>query len=144
VALYLDTSCLLKTLFPEPETARVLKLCAAEPRVIVSTLAKLEASVQIAARVAGGTLSRSGAERLLRRLDAMMALAPYEVAIFPPAAVDIAEKQVRLNRRAVHCRTLDRLHLAVMQVLGLRKILTNDGAQATAAAALGFEVVVPR
>lgn len=101
-------------------------------------------AVQIGARLAGDTLSRSGAAGLLRRLDALLAMAPYETAMFPSAAVDLAAKQVRLDSRSVHCRTLDRLHLAVMEAMGLRRILTNDEAQARAAAALGFEIVRPR
>jgi len=144
LALYLDTSCLLKTLFPEPESALVLALCAAEKQVVVSALTKLETTVQIGARLAGGTLTRSGAVGLLRRLDALLAMEPYETAMFPSTAVELAAKQVRLDPRSAHCRTLDRLHLAVMEAMGLRRILTNDEAQGRAATALGFEVVRPR
>jgi hypothetical protein len=46
--------------------------------------------------------------------------------------------------RDASCPTLDRLHLAAMQSLELRHLLTNDDAQARAARALGFSVVVPR
>jgi predicted nucleic acid-binding protein len=144
MALYLDTSCLLKMLFPEPESARVVALCAGEPRVVVSSLAKLEATVQINARHAGGTLNKSSARRVRAKLDATLMLAPYEPGIFPPGAVEAAEQQLRIDRRAIHCRTLDRLHLAAMEVLGLGRILTNDDAQARAAAALGYQVLVPR
>lgn len=42
------------------------------------------------------------------------------------------------------CRTLDRLHLAVMEMLGLRRILTNDTTQGRAAVALGYEVLTPK
>ena len=57
MALYLDTSCLLKVFFPEPETDRTLALIAAEPQVLVSSLARLECLSQIHARAAGGLLS---------------------------------------------------------------------------------------
>jgi hypothetical protein len=43
-----------------------------------------------------------------------------------------------------YCPTLDRLHLAVMQALGFRRLLTNDDAQARAGRALGFSVSLPR
>ena len=43
VSLYIDTSCLLKLLFPEPESARVGESVAAEKRVVVSALGRLEA-----------------------------------------------------------------------------------------------------
>jgi len=130
--------------FPEPESARVSALCAAEQRVVVSSLSGLEAAVQINARFVGGTLTRAGAARIRTKLDATLALAPYEVTVFPPGAVEAAGAQVRLDRRAIHCRTLDRLHLATMDILGLTRILTNDAAQARAAEALGYDVLVPR
>ena len=44
----------------------------------------------------------------------------------------------------MHCRTLDRLHLAAMEALGLRRLLTNDEIQGRAAKARGFEVLLPR
>ena len=52
------------------------------------------------------------------------------------------EQQIR-GARTFHCRTVDRLHLAAMDELGLRRLLTNDKAQAAAAAALGFTVITP-
>ena len=54
----------------------------------------------------------------------------------------IARQQVLSS--AVYCRTADRLHLAAMEALGLRRLLTNDEQQATAARALGFGVLLPR
>ena len=45
MSLYLDTSCLLKMLFPEPETRRVMQLVAVEEHVVISTLARLETLV---------------------------------------------------------------------------------------------------
>ena len=144
MALYIDTSCLLKIIFPEPESARVLELCAAEPRIVVSSLSKLEATVQINARLVGKSLTKNSAARIRSKLEATLDLAPFEMAIFPPGAVEAAENQVGLDRRPIHCRTLDRLHLATMEILGLTRILTNDDAQARAATALGYEVLLPR
>ena len=143
MALYLDTSCLLKTLFVEPESGRVLELCAAEERVVVSTLAHLEAVVQIGARVAGGSLSARAARSLRRRLDTLLGMSPYEIAAFPAVAMELAEKQIRLGRSSAHCRTLDRLHLGIVVALGLERVLTNDLAQARAATALGLRVLTP-
>ena len=47
LAVYLDTSCFLKLFFPEPETARVAGLIAAETRVVISTLVRLETLCQL-------------------------------------------------------------------------------------------------
>lgn len=144
MSLYLDTSCLLKLFFPEPESARVASIVAAEPRVVVTNLARLEALVQIGGRVHGGVLKERAGARLYSQIDAVLRLAPYEL-VTTPAAIDLAAEGqlVPLGRRA-HCRTLDRLHLGAMQVLGMRRLLTNDDVQATAAHDLGFEVLLPR
>jgi uncharacterized protein with PIN domain len=144
LSAYLDTSCVLKLLFPEPETAAVMQLVATEDHVVVSTLARLETITQLHARVVGGVLTRRAARSLMMRLDSLLQHAPYEVVRAPTEALDIAEAQVRPFPREAHCPTLDRLHLAVMAALGLERLLTNDKAQARAARGLGFSVVLPR
>jgi predicted nucleic acid-binding protein len=144
MSLYLDTSCLLKLFFPEPESARTAFLVSRERRVAVSSLARLEALVQIQARAAGGLLSARAVAGLLRMIDGTLACAPYDVVTTPGGIDRVAEKQILPISRSVHCRTLDRLHLAAMQALGLSRLLTNDDIQARAATAMAFEVVMPR
>lgn len=144
MSLYIDTSCLLKVPFPEPETARVMQLVAAEEHVVVSSLARLETVVQIHARLCGGLLSRPAGRQLIRRLDELLRRTPYDVVRVPLSALDLAEKQVRPPQREAYCPTLDRLHLAVMRALDVRRLLTNDDAQARGARELGFSVVLPR
>lgn len=142
--LYLDTSCLLKVFFLEAETPKTLERIAAEPRVVVSLLAHLETLSQIHARVAGGLLSASRTRTLLGRMERVLKLAPYELVDCPPDLIAIAEAQIEPMVSAVYCRTLDRLHLAAMEGLGLTRLLTNDDTQAAAARARGFDVLLPR
>ena len=63
MSLYLDTSCLLKLFFDEPETERTMELVAREERVVVSSLARLEAVIQIQARTTDRMLSSSAGAR---------------------------------------------------------------------------------
>lgn len=142
--VYLDTSCLLKVFFPEPETLRAMELIARESHVIVSSLARLEALVQVHGRVAAKMLSAAAAQRLIRRLDQVIRTEPYELVPCPAGIFEIAETHVRPAVRSAYCRTLDRLHLAMMQALGLHRLFTNDEMQARAARALGFDVALPR
>jgi predicted nucleic acid-binding protein len=144
MSMYLDTSCLLKLFFPERESASVAMLLAAEERVVISTLAGLELRVQIQGRVMGGTLPARAAKALMALIDRSLAQSPYEVVETPSNVFSIARAQLAARGRAVHCRTLDRLHLATMEALGLRRLLTNDETQARAALARGFEVLRPR
>ena len=144
MGLYLDTSCLLKLVFPERESASVATLVAVEERVVVSTLAQLELCVQIQGRVAGGTLTARAATALMAFVDRTLGQSPYEIAETPSNVYFIAVGQVVPLGRSVHCRTLDRLHLAAMEALGLDRLLTSDETQARAALAWGFEVLRPR
>jgi predicted nucleic acid-binding protein len=144
MGLYLDTSCLLKLFFPEPESATVASLVAKEERVVVSTLANLELRVQIQGRVAGGTLPARSATALLSMVDRTLGQSPYEIAETPSNVYSVAAKQLLPLGRSVHCRTLDRLHMAAMEALSLRRLLTHDEIQARAAEARGFEVLRPR
>jgi predicted nucleic acid-binding protein len=100
--------------------------------------------VQIQGRVAGGTLSAKSATALLSVVDRTLAESPYEIAETPSNVYSVAAAQLLPLGRSVHCRTLDRLHLAAMEALGLRRLLTNDEIQGRAAKARGFEVLLPR
>ncbi len=144
MAVYLDTSCLLKVFFPEPETVATVALIAREPHVIVSSLARLEALVHIHGRVAAKMLSAAAARRLNERFDQVLQEEPYELVPCPSDIIEVAETQVRAVVRTAYCRTLDRLHLASMQALGVHRLLTNDDTQARAARGLGFETIRPR
>ncbi len=144
MSLYLDASCLLKVLFPEPETPRVMQLIAAEQQVVVSTLTRLETLVQIHGRGSGGLLTPAAVRSLVARLEALLEQDPYEMVDTPGAVIEVAGEHLRRLPREAHCPTLDRLHLAAMEAFNLRRLLTNDDAQARAARALGFAVIVPR
>jgi predicted nucleic acid-binding protein len=142
--LYVDTSCLLKLFFPEPESPRVVELVEHEERVVVSELALLESAVQIHARRAGGLLTARDAKLLEARLERMVQTEPFSVVPVAPEALAVAREQARRMRKRIVCRTLDRLHLGIMTFEGLRRLCTNDDRQATDARALGMRVVVPR
>jgi predicted nucleic acid-binding protein len=144
VSLYLDTSCLLKLLFPEPESARVLELIASEQKVVVSSLARLETLVQIRGREEGRFLTRKTGASLRRTLESLLTRSPFEPTDSPAHLDRIAHAQLSERGRSAHCRTLDRLHLAAMEGLGVRRLMTNDDQQGAAARALGFEVSFPR
>ena len=109
MSLYLDTSCLLKLLFAEPESPKTSLLVAAELEVVVSSLARLEALVQIQGRAAGGLLTTRSAATLARLLDQTLASAPFDLVTTPAGIDGVAAGQLFPLGRSVHCRTLDRL-----------------------------------
>jgi hypothetical protein len=89
-------------------------------------------------------VSRAGAKRLAHRLDALLETAPYDLMTCPITIYDLAAEQIASFSPQDYCRTLDRLHLACMEALRVRRLLTNDDAQARAAERAGFDVTFPR
>ena len=140
--IYLDTSCLLKLLLEEPESEPVRLAVAGESDVIVSDLAELEAAVQLRAGWLAGEFRERRYRAYLAGFKLFRNTDPFR---FRPLAGSVFQAALRQDREArkIHCRTLDRLHLAAMAELGVRRLMTTDVAEATGARALGFEVVIP-
>jgi predicted nucleic acid-binding protein len=133
---------LLKLLLPEPESPAVQTAVSVEDRVVLSPLVELEAEVQLRAGWLGGRFTRNRYRGLTERLRLLGQRDPFKVQPLPGTIFETALRQHR-DRRAPHVRTLDRLHLAAMEELGLRRLMTHDTQQAEAARAVGFEVVAP-
>lgn len=140
--IYLDTSCLLKLLREEPESADVRSAVDAEDMVVVSSLAELETEVQLKAAAVGGDIRLSQWRQYQAQLVAMRNFDPFHFRHLPAAVFSTALRQHR-HPRAVYCRSLDRLHLAAMEELKLARLMTLDALQAKVARALDFQVVCP-
>ena len=141
--LYIDTSSLLKLLLPEPESARVQEAVAAEVAVVVSSLAELEAETQLRAGFLGGHLTRRQHRCVLDCLAGFRQQEPFTFRSLPGTLFQTALRQHRAAERP-HLRLVDRLHLAAMEELQVRRLMTHDAAQAEAARGMGYEVTSPR
>ena len=140
--IYVDTSCLLKVLRPEPLSEAVWSAIDEETSVIVSILAELETLVQLKADWTGGMLSRNQWRQAETRFGILRNQPPFEFRALPSGVFQTALRQHR-NSGDKHCRSLDRLHLAAMEELKVSRLMTHDEAQAKAAIEAGFEVVRP-
>ena len=140
--IYLDGSCLLKLLLIEPESEAVREAVALEDDVVVSALTELETTVQLRAGRLGAAFRERRYRAYLGQLEAFRQLDPFRFVPLPGEVLRTALRQHQSGRQP-HCRSLDRLHLAAMEELGLRRLMTNDAAQATGAQGLGFEVLRP-
>ncbi|MEI9960936.1 MAG: PIN domain-containing protein [Limisphaerales bacterium] len=140
--IYLDSSSLLKLLWNEPDSALTIDALAVESVVIISVLAEIEVAVQLKAAYLGGDYTLSQ----LRRFEAQLAVfrnqPPYEFRTLSGVVFQTALRQHR-NSGDLHCRSLDRLHLAAMEELRVPRLMTHDEGQAKAAIEAGFEVVRP-
>lgn len=140
--IYLDTSCLLKLLLSEPESEAVRRAVAREGDVVVSALTELEATGQLRAGRLGGIFGARRHRAYLDQLEKFREVDPFRFLPLAGTVFQVALRQQR-DTRQPHCRLLDRLHLAAMEELGLRRLMTNDTAQAAGARGLGFEVLRP-
>jgi predicted nucleic acid-binding protein len=140
--IYIDSSCLVKVVRPEPESATVVAAIGGETSVIVSVLAELEALVQLKAFYLRGDYTREKWRGMEAQLSFLRNQPPYEFRGLPAALFQTALRQHR-NSGGKHCRSLDRLHLAAMEELGASRLMTHDDRQATAAVEAGFQVLRP-
>ena len=140
--IYIEPSCLVKVLRPEAESQAVIEAIARETSIVVSVLSELETLVQLKAFYLAGDYSRPRWRQLEAQLSVLRNQPPYEFRSLSAALFQTALRQHR-NSREVHCRSLDRLHLAAMEELKLTRLMTHDDRQAKAASAAGFDVVRP-
>lgn len=140
--VYIDSSALLKLLWREPETDAIQQQIATEEVVIVSSLTELEVEVRLVAARMAGRYTETRWRRYRALLAGLRSTDPFRFRSLPGSVFETAIGHIDRGIRA-HSRTLDRLHLAAMTELSVRRLMTNDLAQAEAARALGFEAVVP-
>jgi predicted nucleic acid-binding protein len=140
--IYCDTSSLLKLIWLEPESEHVGQAVHREDEVVISKITLLEAEVQLRTNWLGGFYNQASYRRQAKGLAAILGTAPFVVHSLASSVFDVAIRQHQESGKT-HCRSLDRLHLAAMEELGIRRLMTNDAKQADAARALGFEVLVP-
>jgi predicted nucleic acid-binding protein len=140
--IYLDTSCLLKLLRGEPDSAAVGKAVYSESHIVISSLAELEALAELKAGYTGGEYTKSRWRRFEFELHHLRNLEPFYFKSLPAGLWATALRQHR-NSEEIHCRALDRLHLAAAETLGITRIMTHDFSQAAAARDLNMEAVEP-
>ena len=140
--IYIDTSCLLKLLREERQSIAVRNAVDIEDTIVISSLTELEAEVQLKGAELGGEIRASQWRQYQAQLVAMRNIDPFHFRHLPAAVFSTALKQHR-NPRSAYSRTLDRLHLAAMEELKIRRLMTLDGGQAAVAEGLGYTVIRP-
>ena len=140
--IYLDTSCLLKLLRDEAESADVRKAVSREEIVVVSSLAELETEVQLKAAAIGGEIRTSQWRQYQAKLRRC------EISIRSISAT-CQRRYFRRHcdntgiRSRCYCRALGSVALAAMEELKMTQLITLDETQAKVALALNYEVIPP-
>ena len=138
---YLDTSALAKWYINESGSEAFVDFIRGYGRAVISRLGVVELRCLLARRRWAGDFTRRYERQALATFEDDISAGDLEVA---PLADVHALGAYRLVESLGDqpLRTLDAIHLAVVQSLALRLAATADQQLASAAQALGFEVVV--
>ena len=140
--IYLDTGCLLKLYYPEPNSASVV--AAVSGKVIVFTaLHELETMTALQLKRFRGEATAEQAEaamRLVREDLANSKLVPPPVNW--PAVLHNAAKLARTHAASIGCRSLDVFHCALALAMNANEFVSSDARQIAVATAMGLGVTV--
>jgi len=136
--IYLDTGCLLKLYYPEPESARVVRLVGSSSLAFIA-LHELELANAL-------ELKLFRREARASQVAATQAMVQQDVGAgtlyrLPIAWEDVwveAQALARAHTRSLGCRSLDIVHCAAAKLLSASSFITTDGRQRSLALAIGL------
>jgi predicted nucleic acid-binding protein len=139
--IYLDTGCLVKLYYPEPESQKVAALVAGKP-ICYSPLHELEFTNALHLKL----FHRSASPAQVQAAAALVE-ADVKSGVLLPAVANwekifrTASDLARQHSGAFGCRSLDVLHCAAAQVLEAGEFLSTDARQMQLAGAMGLKLV---
>jgi predicted nucleic acid-binding protein len=139
--IYLDTGCLVKLYYPEPDSQKVAALVAGKP-ICFNPLHELEFTNALHLKLfhRGATPTQAQAAAALVEEDVKSGALLPTVANWEKifrAATDLA----RRHSASFGCRSLDVLHCAAALVLEAGEFLSTDARQKQLAVAMGLKLV---
>lgn len=135
--IYLDTGCLLKLYYPEPETPRVAALVSGQPIAFVA-LHELELANALSLKV----FRKEARSAQVKAVDALVQHdvrtgVLYRAAIAWEDVLREAKVLASAHTRTLGCRSLDILHCAMARQLATA-FVTTDVRQRRLASAIGL------
>ncbi len=140
--LYIDSSSFIKLFLSEPESAAVDTALESESLVIISSLTQLETETQFRAAMLSGRLTKRAYSKVMSRYEEALGMDPFVLKGLP-GSVFVTALRVHREHPDIHCRSLDRMHLAAMHELGAKRIMCHDARMCEVAKSLGYEVLTP-
>lgn len=136
--IYLDTGCLVKLYYPEPESSAVVSRVAGRP-VFYTPLHELELANALNQKRFHGQATEEQVAAALRLIQADLAsgvlVAPTSVwQTHFQSAVQLSMS----HTPSIGCRSLDILHCAIAADLQAAEFITTDGRQSRLAQAMGL------
>ena len=138
---YLDTGCLIKLYYPEPDSAKVVALIRGKT-ICYTPLHELEFvnALQLKMFLKGATAAQVAAARALVEADLKAGVLVSQIGdwkVILAEAVMLAEQ----HTGKIGCRSLDILHCAAAKVSATGEFISTDARQKQLAAAMGLSVL---
>ncbi len=136
--IYLDTGCLLKLYYPEPESAAVAGLVHGQP-IAYLVLHELELWNALELKLFRKE-ARSSQVRAVQGLveEDVRAGTLHRAALAWEDVLEQAKSLARAHTRRLGCRSLDILHCAAAHLLSASAFVTTDDRQRRLATAIGL------
>ncbi len=136
--IYLDTGCLVKLYYPEPESSAVIRRVAGRP-IFFTPLHELEATNALALKVFQGQATGAQVAASLTLFQADLAsgalVAPTSLwQVHIQSAIQLA----LLHTPVIGCRSIDILHCATAAGLHAAEFISTDVRQSKLASSMGL------
>jgi predicted nucleic acid-binding protein len=140
--IYLDTGCLVKLYYPEPDSSLIVAAVLGKP-ICLTALHELEFTNALSLKAFHGSASAEQvhAARLLvagdLRSGVLVSADANWRSIFSEAS-----RLAELHSPSIGCRSLDILHCAAAKLLAAPEFVTTDARQRKLAIAMGLNALV--
>lgn len=136
--IYLDTGCLLKLYYPEPESTKVAHLVSGQV-IALASLHDLELSNALELKLFRKEAKPSQIRATVALVEAdVRAGTLHRVAVDWDEVLRNARDFSRAHTRATGCRSLDIVHCAVASHIASAAFVTTDARQRRLALAIGL------
>ncbi len=138
--LYLDTGCLVKLYYPEPDSAHVAAKIAGHP-LVYTTLHALELTSALHLKVFRREATENQAHAALKLVNEDLATGKLvALDIVSGSTLKAAVGIANHHAAATGCRALDTLHCALAQSLDVEGFLSTDTRQLALARSINLQV----
>ena len=140
--IYLDTGCLVKLYYPEPDSAQIISLIQGRP-IFYTRLHELEFTnaLQLKLFFKNATAAQIAAARTLVETDLKSGVL-LSTAVEWNTVFEQATKLAEQHTGTIGCRSLDILHCATAKVIASKEFVTTDTRQKFLAKTTGLNLAV--
>jgi predicted nucleic acid-binding protein len=141
--IYLDTGCLLKLYYPEPESEAVANLVL-EQAIVLLALHELELSNALELKLFRKEAKLGQVRAVHEFIEADLRSGKlHRPALVWDTVLQDSKALARGHTRKIGCRSLDILHCSAARMLAAKSFVTTDARQKRLAAVMGLHCIGP-